>query len=100
MGGCFTDNHPAFSWLHPYETRTFTQYWYPIQEIGPAKNANLSAAINLVKDSTRVEVGVCVTEARKGLQISLTGRDHVLFKCTRDVSPAKPFLTEIRLSDD
>jgi len=53
MAGVFTDNQPDFSWLQPSETRTFTQYWYPIQEIGPATNANLSAAINLVKDGTR-----------------------------------------------
>jgi tetratricopeptide (TPR) repeat protein len=100
MAGVFTDNQPDFSWLQPYETRTFTQYWYPIQEIGPAKNANLSAAINLVKDGTRVEVGVCVTEARKHLRIILTGRDQVLFECARDLLPGKPFRTEIKLSDD
>jgi len=100
MAGVFTDNQPDFSWLLPYETRTFTQYWYPIQEIGPATNANLSAAINLVKDSTRVEVGVCVTEARKDLRIILTGRDQVLFECTRDVLPGKPFRSEIKLLDD
>ena len=100
MAGVFTDNQPDFSWLQPYETRTFTQYWYPIQEIGPAKNANLSAAINLVKDGARVEVGVCVTEARKDLRIILTGGDQVLFECTLDVLPGQPFRTEIKLFDD
>ena len=100
MAGVFTDNQPDFSWLQPYETRTFAQYWYPIQEIGPAKNANLSAAINLVKDGARVDVGVCVTRARKGLRIILTGRDKVLLECTHNVSPGKPFRTQIKLSDD
>jgi len=100
MAGVFTDNQPDFSWLQPYETRTFTQYWYPIQEIGPAKNANLSCAINLVKDGTQVELGVCVTEARKDLRIILTGRDQVLFECTRDALPGKPFRTDIKLLDD
>ena len=47
MAGAYTDNQPDFSWLQPYETRTFSQYWYPIQEIGPAKNANKEAAVNL-----------------------------------------------------
>ncbi len=27
MAGVYTDNQPDFSFLHPYETRTFTQYW-------------------------------------------------------------------------
>src|ERR1700688_3984708 len=100
MAAVFADNQPDFSWLQPYETRTFAQHWYPIQEIGPAKNANLSAAINLVKASTRAEVGVCVTEARKALRVIFTGRDQVLFECTRDVLPGKPFRTEIELSED
>jgi len=100
MAGVFTDNQPDFSWLQPYETRTFNQYWYPIQEIGPAKNANLSAAINLVKDGYRVEIGVCVTEARKDLRIILTCRDQVLFDRTLDVLPGKPFRTEVKLLDD
>ena len=47
MAGAYTDNQPDFSWLQPYETKTFSQYWYPIQEIGPAKNANTEAALNL-----------------------------------------------------
>jgi len=31
MAGVFTDNQPDFSWLQPYETRTFKQYWYPFK---------------------------------------------------------------------
>lgn len=27
MAGVYTDNQPDFSFLHPYETRTFTQCW-------------------------------------------------------------------------
>ena len=40
MAGVYTDNQPDFSWLQPYETKTFSQFWYPIRDIGPAKNAN------------------------------------------------------------
>ena len=29
MAGVFTDNQPDFSFLAPYETRTFSQWWYP-----------------------------------------------------------------------
>src|SRR5690606_31371918 len=31
MAGVFTDNQPDFTWLRSGETRTFSQYWYPIQ---------------------------------------------------------------------
>jgi tetratricopeptide (TPR) repeat protein len=45
MGGVYTDNQPDFSYLHPYETKTFSQFWWPIQGIGPVVNANRNAAI-------------------------------------------------------
>ena len=46
----------------PWETRTFQQYWYPIQEIGPAQQANRDAAISLRREEGTVRVGVCVTQ--------------------------------------
>src|SRR5580704_12461669 len=45
MGGVFTDNQPDFSYLGPYETKTFSQFWCRIQGIGPVMNANRDAAI-------------------------------------------------------
>jgi hypothetical protein len=68
MAGVFTDNQPDFSWLQPYETRVFSQYWYPIQEIGPAKNANRLAAVNLEMEGRKLKVGVLTTEAFKQLR--------------------------------
>ena len=34
MAGVYTDNQPDFSFLQPGETKTWSQYWYPIQKIG------------------------------------------------------------------
>jgi hypothetical protein len=39
MGGVYTDNQPDFSFLQPGETRTWSQFWYPIRMIGPAQKA-------------------------------------------------------------
>ena len=39
MAGVYTDNQPDFSWLAPGETKRFSQYWYPIHRIGPARQA-------------------------------------------------------------
>ena len=41
MCGAFTDNQPDFSWLAPGETKTFSQYWYPVAGTGPAVTATL-----------------------------------------------------------
>jgi tetratricopeptide (TPR) repeat protein len=47
MTGVFTDNQPDFSWIHPFEERTFTQYFMPYSEVGEVKNATKDALVNL-----------------------------------------------------
>lgn len=37
MTGVYTDNQPDFSWLQPYEEKTFTQYFMPYRELGVVK---------------------------------------------------------------
>lgn len=106
MGGAYTDNQPDFSWLHPFETRTFSQYWYPIQEIGPAKNANTDAALNLELRDGQIFAGVCVTSPRS-IRVLLSRDGSVVFDESVAAAPGKPFtrtlpapaatLTEFRL---
>src|SRR5699024_3722990 len=50
MAGSYTDNQPDFAWLEPYETKEFSQYWYPIHQIGAPDFANLNCAISIKKD--------------------------------------------------
>ena len=69
MAGVFTDNQPDFSFLAPYETRTFSQAWYPIRAIGPASAANREAAASLRVTDRVARVGVAVTRP-------MTGRAH------------------------
>ncbi len=33
MVGAFSDNQPDYSWIRPYEVKTFHQYWYPVKDI-------------------------------------------------------------------
>jgi len=100
MAGVFTDNQPDFSWLQPYETRTFKQYWYPIQEIGPAKNANRLAAVNLEMQGRKLKVGVLTTEAVKQLRVIVTAGERVVLEETRDIQPSQPFIETVELSAD
>jgi len=100
MAGVFTDNQPDFSWLQPYETRVFSQYWYPIQEIGPAKNANRLAAVNLEMEGRKLKVGVLTTEAFKQLRMTVTAGERVVLNETRDIRPGRPCVETIELSAD
>jgi tetratricopeptide (TPR) repeat protein len=47
MAGVYTDNQPDFSDLAPGETRRFSQFWYPIRELGPAQQATREIAVSL-----------------------------------------------------
>ena len=97
MSGVYTDNQPDFSFLQPGETKTWSQYWYPIQKIGPAQHANLAAAISLKADAGKIRLGVSVTENFSGAAIHLTAKGKKLFSEILDLAPTKPFVTEIKL---
>ena len=51
MAGSYSDNQPNFAWLAPYETKEFSQYWYPISKIGSPTFANLNCAFRLDKEN-------------------------------------------------
>jgi tetratricopeptide (TPR) repeat protein len=98
MAGAYTDNQPDFAWLQPYETKTFSQYWYPIQQIGPAKNANTDAAVNLEFEGDGVRVGVCLT-APRSVGIILTRDGKIVLEEQCEIAPGAPFVRSIECSD-
>lgn len=97
MAGVFTDNQPDFSWLQPHETRTFSQFWYPIREIGPAKNANRLVAVNLEQDGNRWTAGVCSTEPMLVTAVITAGGQTVVER-QAEVAPGKPFVETVEAS--
>jgi len=97
MAGVYTDNQPDFSWLQPYETRSFSQFWYPFQEIGPAKNANQRAAVNLETEGGQARVGVYATEVLHRASVSLAAGERVLFEQETDLAPGVPFVRQVSL---
>jgi tetratricopeptide (TPR) repeat protein len=92
MAGVYTDNQPDFSWLQPYETKTFSQFWYPIKAIGPVKNANRLLAVNLECVGSDWKIGVCATEPLNDLHIVLTIESQILFETQVSLTPAEPFI--------
>lgn len=99
MAGVFTDNQPDFSWLRPYETRTFKQHWYPIQRIGPPQNANLRGALSLDAIPGGFRVGAAVTEPTAGASVRLVSHGRVLFERTLDLAPDAPLVAEVEAAD-
>jgi tetratricopeptide (TPR) repeat protein len=92
MAGVFTDNQPDFSFLSPWETKAFSQYWYPIREIGPAQKANLDAALSLTVMEAKAQVGVCVTQSLPAARVRLDLSGTTLAAWVGDLSPRGAFL--------
>lgn len=86
MAGSYTDNQPDFSWLEPYETKEFSQYWYPISRIGIPDFANRNLALRLGPKQTAIQstgdFGTCRITVADGKQFLLDTQ------CT--LSPGKP----------
>ena len=114
MAGVYTDNQPDFSFLQPGETKMWSQYWYPIQKIGPAQKANLDAALSVRPISAGCQpatqpttsrrydgkwlIGVAVTRRQPGVHVRVIAGDKPVADFKRDLSPAAPLLEEVNLS--
>ena len=95
MAGVYTDNQPDFSFLQPGETKTWSQFWYPIQQIGPAQHANLDAAASLSLSPQRLRLGIAVTRIFPKAVISLERTDgSAAAEWDADLAPGKPFIVE------
>ncbi len=46
MAGSYSDNQPDFAWIEPYETKEFSQHWYPIGKVGVPNFANLNGVVH------------------------------------------------------
>ena len=97
MAGVYTDNQPDFSFLMPGETKTWSQFWYPIQQIGPAQKANLDAALSLRVTGRIAKTGVSVSARFPAAMVHLEARGRKLGEWTRDLAPGAPLLEEVEL---
>lgn len=87
MAGCYTDDQPDFTWLAPYETKCFSQFWYPTQGIGYTTNATIDAAIAL--DRRTNEIRINVTSERHDIRLTVNGADgRMLLDKIFDLTPS------------
>lgn len=98
MTGAFSDNQPDYSWIRPYEVKTFKQYWYPVKDIEGFKNANLNGAVNLEKrDINTVFLGYYSTQKINNAKIVLKKNGKTIFEKTTKISPEVAFKQSIKI---
>lgn len=86
MAGSYTDNQPNFAWLEPYETKDFSQFWYPIQKIGTPDYANLDCAIRLAQDAIHLQATGTFGPAK----VTVRQGEKILLEETVTLAPAAP----------
>jgi tetratricopeptide (TPR) repeat protein len=95
MAGVYTDNQPDFSFLQPGETKSWSQFWYPIQRIGPVQKANLDATVSLVLEKRRFRIGICVTRRFPNAVMRLATADGSSgAEWDINLAPGKPYVLD------
>jgi tetratricopeptide (TPR) repeat protein len=98
MVGAFSDNQPDYSWIRPYEVKTFRQYWYPVKDIQGFKYANLNGAVNLEKRGDNIVfLGYYSTQKVTGAKILIKRKGEIVYEKTSEVSPEKTFTESVKI---
>lgn len=92
MAGVYTDNQPDFSFLQPGETKSWSQFWYPIRGIGPARKANAECAVSLRTERGALRVGVAVTSSQRRATVRVEWAGRIVARWRRDLAPDRPGL--------
>ena len=87
MAGSYSDNQPNFSWLAPYETKEFSQFWYPISEIGVPTFANLDCALRIDHEAGKLLVQPC--SVYENAQVKVYDSNNVCLCETVTLTPDK-----------
>jgi tetratricopeptide (TPR) repeat protein len=96
MAGVYTDNQPDFSFLQPGETKTWSQFWYPIQGIGPSQKASVDAALSLAVKDGVAKFGA-ITTRLETTTVRLACRGKKCFEKTLEIGPDRPLVTAEKL---
>lgn len=99
MTGIYTDNQPDFTWLKPFEEKTFVQYFMPYKGAGYVKNASTELALNLEVLSKQATICVYAAAAHMGLKIMLCSGERTLFEAVQNLSPTAVFEMAVDIGD-
>ncbi len=90
MSGVYTDNQPDFSFLAPGETKTFSQFWYPISSIGVPDLASVDGALRVEAHKRGVTIHLQATSQRLGSSVVLRANGTELARWEGDLAPDTP----------
>ncbi|GHV33445.1 hypothetical protein FACS1894177_09830 [Bacteroidia bacterium] len=100
MTGVYTDNQPDFSWIQPYEEKSWTQYFMPYAKVGYVKNANKEAVVNMETNGDKTDIIIYTTAVYKNLRLTLQDNsEKILLDKIVNVSPENPYRTTVHTGE-
>ena len=99
MTGVYTDNQPDFSWLTPFEEKTFRQYFLPYKALGQVHNATREAAVHLSCENGQARVAAYATGLYPQARIILSAAGKTLWEETARLSPEEPYARSVPVGD-
>ena len=75
MTGVYTDNQPDFTWLDPYEEKSFVQNFLPYHSLGVVQNANTRLVLKTIRGPRGVECGVYAVTPLAPSRFRLSAKD-------------------------
>lgn len=96
MTGVYTENQPDFTWLKPFEEKTFKQYFMPYKKVGAVKNATIHAAIGADITENEIAITVYATEKYENAKIVVTNAGKEIYHMTTILSPVDIFEGKIQ----
>ncbi|MFV0503901.1 MAG: DUF5107 domain-containing protein [Lachnospirales bacterium] len=100
MTGVYTDNQPDFTWLKPFEEKTFKQYFMPYKKVGQVKNATINAILNVEFKDDGIYVCVYGTSYFKDAEIIISNKNTEVYTDEITISPNDIFEKTIIASVD
>lgn len=79
MAGVYTENQPDFTWLQPYEEKSFVQYFLPYRELGVVKNASKDLLMNIVPEGAGYVCFKIFATSKQTVNVSLKDENGKIF---------------------
>jgi tetratricopeptide (TPR) repeat protein len=101
MTGMFTDNQPDFTWLKPFEEKSFQQYFMPYKEVGMVKAASVDVAIGLDvsqngQNENIAKLSIYATSLFTNAKVTLSDKlGKIYHDNTMTISPTDIYLVEL-----
>jgi tetratricopeptide (TPR) repeat protein len=91
MTGVYTDNQPDFTWLMPYEQKSFTQYFLPYRELGVVKNATKDILLSVKETDKGFTVKIFVTSMQNNVEVNVNYQGKILCSAQVNLTPEVVF---------